>query len=125
LIDYPLQNLPFTERMKLHMARALHDPNLRAATLCYLWDGTVPAGTMVASSYTDRVRLVVVESGASRVNQWLAFERDVAADFKAAFGEDAPAVTAVAIATDDTDNTSESVTAYYGDISFNKHRVTK
>lgn len=124
MFDYPLEKLSFAERMKLRMARALHDSNLPTATLCYLWDGKAPAGTMVASSYTDRVRLVVVESGASRVNQWLAIERDVAADFKAAFGSDAPAVTAVAIATD-TDNTGESAIAHYGDISFNKHRVTK
>lgn len=124
MFDYPLEKLSFAERMKLRVARALHDPNLPAATLCYVWDGKAPAGTMVASSYTDRVRVVVVESGASRVNQWLAIERDVAADFKAAFGSDAPAVTAVAIASD-TDNTGESVIAHYGDISFNKHGVIK
>ena len=124
MFDYPLEKLPFAERTKIRMARALHDPNLPAATLCYVWDGTAPAGTIVASSYTDRVRMIVVESGASRVNQWLAVERDVAADFKAAFGEDAPTVTAIAIATD-TDNTGESVVAFYGDIYFYKHRVTK
>lgn len=124
MFDYPLEKLSFSERMKLRMARALHDPHLPAATLCYVWDGKAPAGTIVGSSYTDRVRMVVVESGASRVNQWLAMERDVAADFKAAFGGDAPAITAVAIASD-TDNTGESVTAHFGDISFNKHRVTK
>ena len=106
------------------MARVLHDPDLPAATLCYVWDGKAPAGTIVASSYTQRVRMVVVESGATRVNQWLAVARDVAADFKAAFGEDAPAITAVAIATD-TDNTGESAVAFYGDISFSTHRVTK
>jgi hypothetical protein len=124
MFDYPLEKLPFAERIKLRMARALHDPTLPAATLCYVWDSKAPAGTMVPSSYTDRVRMVVVESGTSRVNQWLAMERNVAADFKAAFGEDAPPITAVAIATD-TDNTGESVVAFYGDISFYKHKVTK
>ncbi len=124
MFDYPLEKLSFVERSKIRLARALHDPNIPAATLCYVWDGKAPAGTIVASSYTDRVRMIVVESGASRVNQWLAVERDVAADFKAAFGEDAPPVLAVAIATD-TDNTGESVIAHYGDISFYKHKVTK
>jgi len=124
MFDYPLEKLPFVERTKFRMARALHDPNLPAATLCYVWDGKAPAGHIVTSSYTSRVRMVVVESGASRVNQWLTVERDIAADFKAAFGEDAPPVNAVAIATD-TDNTGESVTAHYGDISFYKHKLTK
>ncbi|HTE14457.1 MAG TPA: DUF3047 domain-containing protein [Burkholderiales bacterium] len=124
MFDYPLAKLSFTERTKLRLARALHDPNLPAATLCYVWDGKAPAGTIVASSYTNLVRIIVVESGASRVNQWLTVERDVAADFKAAFGDDAPPVSAVAIATD-TDGTGESALAFYGDISFYKHRVTK
>ncbi len=124
MFDYPLEKLSFVERSKIRLARALYDPNIPTATLCYVWDGKAPAGTIVASSYTDRVRMIVVESGASRVSQWLAVERDVAADFKAAFGEDAPPVLAVAIATD-TDNTGESVIAHYGDISFYKHKVTK
>jgi Protein of unknown function (DUF3047) len=124
MFDYPLEKLPFAERAKIRIARALHDPDLPAATLCYVWDGKAPTGTIAVSSYTSRVRMIVVESGASRVNQWLAMERDVAADFKAAFGEDAPPVSAIAIATD-TDNTGESAIAHYGDIVFNKQRVTK
>jgi hypothetical protein len=124
MFDYPLEKLSFADRTKLRIARALHDPNLPAATLCYVWDGKAPAGTIMASSYSNLVRMIVVESGASRVNQWLEVERDVGADFKAAFGTDAPGITAVAIATD-TDNTGESAVAYYGDISFYKHRVIK
>lgn len=128
MFDYPLDKLSFADRTKLRLARALHDPNLPAATLCYVWDSKAPAGTIVPSSYTNLMRMIVVESGASRVSQWLAVERDVAADFKAAFGNiqgaEAPAISAVAIATD-TDNTGESVVAFYGDISFYKHRVTK
>jgi len=124
MFDYPLEKLPFSERMKIQLARTLHDPNLPAATLCYVWDAKAPTGTIVPSSYTDRVRMVVVESGAGRVNQWLAFERNVAADFRAAFGEEPPAISAVAIASD-TDNTGESVTAFYGDISVHKQAVNR
>jgi len=124
MFDLPLDKLSFGDRTKLRLARALHDPNLPAATLCYVWDGKAPAGTMVPSSYTNLMRVIVVESGASRVNQWLMVERDIAADFKAAFGHDAPPVSALAIATD-TDNTGEAAVAFYGDISFNKQKVTR
>ena len=113
MFDYPLEKLRFSERMKIQLARTLHDPNLPAATICYVWDAKAAVGTIVPSSYTDRVRMVVVESGAARVNRWLAFERNVATDFRAAFGEDAPPIAAIAVVTD-TDNTGESVTAYYG-----------
>ena len=124
MFDYPLEKLPFSERMKIQLARILHDPNLPAATLCYVWDAKAPAGTIVPSSYTNRVRMVVVESGAARVNQWLAFERNVVADFRAAFGEEPPAISAVAVASD-TDNTGESVTAWFGDISFHKQPLSR
>lgn len=124
MFDYPLAKLPFGERVKIRLARALYDPDLPAATLCYVWDGKAPAGTVAPSAYTNLVRMIVVESGASRVNQWLNVERDIAADFQAAFGDTAPPITAVAIATD-TDNTGESAVAFYGDISFYKQKLMK
>lgn len=124
MFDYPLEKLPFVERSKLRLARALFDPNLPAATLCYVWDGKAARGTIAPSAYTNRVRLIVVESGSTRVNRWVDVERNIAADFRAAFGEDPPAVTAIAVAVD-TDNTGAFATSYFGDISFNKQSVTK
>jgi hypothetical protein len=124
MFDYPLERLPFVERSKLRLARALFDPNLPAATLCYVWDGKTARGTIVPSAYTNRVRLIVVESGGTRVNRWVDVERNIADDFRAAFGEDPPAVTAIAVAVD-TDNTGAFATSYFGDISFNKQSVMK
>jgi pyruvate/2-oxoacid:ferredoxin oxidoreductase beta subunit len=43
--------------------------------------------------------------------------RDVAADFREAFGGVAPAITGVAVG-NDTDNTNEKVVTWYGDIGF-------
>lgn len=117
--DYPLENLPFFERSKLRLARAFFDPKLPAATLCYVWDGKAPAETIAPSAYTDRVRLIVAESGPTRVGQWVAMERNIALDFRAAFGEAAPAVNGIVIATD-SDNTGSRATAFYGDIFFYK-----
>jgi hypothetical protein len=117
--DYPLEKLPFFERSKLRLARAFFDPQLPAATLCYVWDGKAPAETIAPSAYTDRVRLIVVESGPARVGQWVAMERNIARDFRAAFGEAAPPVNGIVIATD-SDNTGSRATAFYGDIFFYK-----
>lgn len=124
MFDYPLEKLPFIERNKIRLARALFDPDLPAATLCYVWDGKAPVGTIAPSAYTDRVKIIVVESGASRVGRWVGFERNVAQDFRAAFGEDAPPVSAIAVATD-TDNTGAVAIALHGDITFNKQRLAK
>jgi hypothetical protein len=122
MFDYPLEKLPFIERTKLRLARALFDPDLPAATLCYVWDNTTPPETIAPSAYSDRVRLIVVASGTARVGRWVDFERNVAADFRAAFGDAAPPVKAIAIATD-TDNTSADATSYFGDILFYKQRL--
>jgi hypothetical protein len=85
------------------------------ATLLYAWDARAPVGGSFPSPYTDRVRVVVVESGHARLGQWLAYERDIAADYRAAFGSELPMMTGVAIMTD-ADNTRSRATAYYGDI---------
>ncbi|MDH4151506.1 MAG: DUF3047 domain-containing protein [Betaproteobacteria bacterium] len=122
MFDYPLEKLPFVERNKLRLARALFDARLPAATLCYVWDGKAPVETVATSAYSDRVRLIVVESGNARVRQWVDFERNVARDFHTAFGEDAPPVSGIAIMTD-TDNTGAAATSYFGDISFYKHKL--
>lgn len=123
MFDYPLDQLPFLERNRLRLARALFDPHLPAATLCYVWDGKAPVETIAPSAYTDRVRIIVVESGAARVKQWVDIQRNIARDFRAAFGENPPPVSAIAVATD-TDNTGTFATAFFGDISFNKHGFT-
>lgn len=115
LFDYPTEKLSFADRAKITIARTLYSQELPAAALCYVWDNRYPKGTRAWSAYTDRVRMIVLESG--QAGQWQAEQRDIVADFKEAFGEDPPLVSAVALAAD-TDNTGESVTAWFGDVAF-------
>jgi hypothetical protein len=105
--------------VKLALARLLYGEALPAAALCYVWDNRHPAGTSAWSAYTDRVRVVVLESGAARVGEWVEERRDVAADYRAAFGANAPLheVSGVA-AGNDTDQTGESASAWFGDFRF-------
>ena len=117
MFDYPLDRLSLIERAKIALARSVAGDVVPAAALCYVWDGTLPAGTTLWNAYTDRVRMIVVESGAARRGEWVSEERDVAADFRAAFGEEPPPISGVAIAAD-TDQTGETVRAWFGDIRF-------
>jgi len=116
LFDYDIRKLPFSVRTRIRMAR-LFGADIPLATLCYVWDGKAAAGTSVWSAYTDRVRTIVAESGGANLGKWVTIRRNVAADFRAAFGEDPPPISGVVLATD-TDNTGESATAFYGDIRF-------
>jgi hypothetical protein len=116
LFDYDIRKLPFSLRAKIRLSR-LVGTEVPLAALCYVWDGKAAAGTSVWSVYTDRVRVIVAESGDANLGKWVTVRRNVAADFRAAFGEEPPAVSGVVVATD-TDNTGESATAFYGDIRF-------
>lgn len=117
LFDYPADKLSFATRAKLKLAEALYGQQIPTAALNYVWDNRYPVGTIRPNAYTDRARMVVLESGSARAGEWVTETRDLAADFRAAFGEDAPDVVGVALATD-TDNTGESTVAWYGDIVF-------
>lgn len=109
------------DRMRIGLARMVYGPRVPVAALCYVWDGRAPVGTIVPNAYTDRVRMVVADSGPAKLGAWVSHERDVAADFRKAFAMEAPAVNAVIVSTD-TDNSGESVETYYGDISFTPRR---
>lgn len=80
--------------------------------------------TPLMAIFLGRSNLTTSTSGAARVGRWVDFERNVAADFRAAFGKAAPPVRAIAIATD-TDNTGADATTHFGDISFYKQRLKK
>ncbi|MFZ4479780.1 MAG: DUF3047 domain-containing protein [Rhodoferax sp.] len=115
--DMPIETLSFVERNKIKIARALSGLDVPTAALCYVWDNKHRVGYKTWSPYTNRMRKIVLQSGPQFVGQWMSEARDVAADFREAFGVDAPAVIGIAIG-NDSDNTDERVTTWFGDISF-------
>lgn len=117
--DVPLASLSFMERSKIRIARMVAGDDVPTASLCYVWDNKHRIGHAAWSAYTARVRMIVLQSGPASIGQWMTESRDVAADFREAFGIDAPAVTGVAVG-NDTDNTDNQVTTWYGDILFRK-----
>ncbi len=103
------------ERAKYGLVNLLYGVYPPHAGINYIWEGKLPVGSIIPNAYTDRLRMIVVESGATNLNQWQSYRRNVFEDYKQAFGEEPPKVSGIAIMTD-TDNTGESATAYYGDI---------
>lgn len=103
------------DAMLSELARTLTGEEMPYATLMYVWANRRPIGTVVASPRTDRIRKLVVESGPQRLDQWLAYERDVRADFERAFGEPPGALVGVALMTD-SDNTRSVARAWYGPV---------
>lgn len=98
------------------MSRLLTGEEMPYATLMYVWCNTNAAGQVVMNPRTERIRTLVVESGPANLNQWLAYERDIRADFEKAFGEPPGALVGIALMTD-ADNTQSQTRAWYGPVS--------
>ncbi|HZP92713.1 MAG TPA: DUF3047 domain-containing protein [Burkholderiales bacterium] len=114
--DYDIGKLPLAQRMKIRLARAFYG-EVPLAALCYVWATSEKLDTRLWNAYTDRVRVIVAQSGAARLGRWVEQERNVADDYREAFGEAPPAITGIALATD-TDDTRSHATAFYGDVAF-------
>jgi hypothetical protein len=110
LFDMPLGDVPFLERQLQRLASSRAGERLPTATLCYVWDSSLPAGTLLANAYSKRVRYLVTQGTQGATGRWIEERRDLAADFLRAFGDESrevPPLSAVAIGAD-TDNTGSS-----------------
>jgi hypothetical protein len=110
------ETLDFEDRVKLRMAKALTVHGLPYASLLYVWMMNVPLDTVITSPHTERVRMIVVESGAQRAGGWITVRRNLVEDYKRAFGEDPGDIVGVGLMTDYGDDGSPR-RAIYGDIT--------
>ena len=117
---YDIERLQLSDRIKFKLYSLIHDEPPPLAVINYVWDNKSPAGTIVDNAYSDRVKMIVVRSGASKTGKWIFEKRNILSDYRRAFGEDPGNITGIAIMTD-TDNTGESATAWYGDITLSKN----
>jgi hypothetical protein len=122
MFDLPLERVPFLERQTLRMARAAAGERLPAATLCYVWDATLPAQSVLPNAYTRRLRWIVLQGAGSPLGRWQAERRDLTADFIAAFGDESrelPPLRAVLVGAD-ADNTGGHSVAHVVDLELLK-----
>lgn len=117
LFDYPVEKLSLGDRVKMSLGRTLYGAELPTAAIAYVWGTAQKPDETGPNPYTDRVQMIVVDSGGGQAGQWREVERDLAADFRAVFGDEAPRVVGIAVSAD-TDNTGEAVVARFGDLRF-------
>lgn len=115
--EYDPDQLSFFQRAKYKAAKLAFGEYPPTGAISYIWASTAPKGTAVPNPYTDRVMMIAVESGSAGLNTWKEEERNVAEDYRKAFGHEPPAISGVAVMTD-TDDTGDSATSFYGDILF-------
>jgi hypothetical protein len=116
--DMPDSALSHAARFKLQIARSIYGKAvIPDAAVVYVWDNIHPIGTARRSSYSDRVQLVVSETGAARAQTWVSERANIATDFARAFGKTPATVIQVAVASDG-DNTKSRGRAAFADIHF-------
>ena len=113
--DYDPGDLSFGDRLKYRALRALGYDDIPVRALSYVWANRSGETEIVPNAFTDWVQMVPVRSGSAGLGRWQTERRDVVRDYRAAFGEDPPPISGVAIMTD-ADNTGGEATAYFGDI---------
>jgi len=114
LFDLPLASVPFVERQLLRLARSRSAEPLPSATLCYVWDTSLPTGSLLPNAYTRRLRWLVLRGSGEPLAAWREERRDLRADFLRAFGDEArqiPPISAVAVGAD-ADNTGGQALGY-------------
>ena len=110
-----LERLTPRNRAMFDLARALTGEYPPYATLMYVWDTRAPVDSIVVNPRTDRVRKIVLDSGPAELGRWREHRRNLAADFRRAFGEEPGRLVAIAVMTDG-DNTRTRSQAWYGAI---------
>jgi hypothetical protein len=127
--DFPAERLSFGERTRLALARRTTGEEVPSEALCYVWDKKEAKGTALVSAFTQRMRMVVLESGpAADRSAFVSERRSLLADYKRAFGDEAgdalPDVVAVAVSAD-ADNTQGHGLAYFTDIDLRSFATTR
>ena len=114
---YDPDKVGFFERAKYEAIRLARGEYPPMGALTYIWGNKSPVGTLVPNPYTDRVMMIVLQSGKEKVGRWVSESRNLVEDYRKAFGGEPPRISGVALMTD-TDNTNESAVAWFGDIVF-------
>ncbi len=85
----------------------------------YIWGNKIEKGRVLDNPSVKHSRVIVLENGERKANQWIWEKRNLVDDYKAAFGSEPGGILALGIQTD-TDQSNEGVTAYYGEIFLSK-----
>jgi hypothetical protein len=121
-VEIPPEQQSFGLRLQLGLARTIWGANVPDGAINYVWDNRHPVDTRMPNAYTDRVTMIVAQTGDKNVGQWVWQRRNVKADIGALFPSSSKLVQ-IALAAD-TDNTGESVRAEFSGIQFIDERST-
>jgi hypothetical protein len=84
---------------------------VRSQIIGYVWDTTLPVGTICKSEKTGMVTYVVIRSGSADLGKWHTEQRNVVEDYRKIYGGDPdnPGAVSISIDSNDTNSSAESL----------------
>ena len=78
----------------------------------YIWTDQVPVGTVIPSAHTSQVKMLAVASGTGGLGSWQVVKRNLAEDYKRAYGAEPGPLLGIGVMTD-TDHTGAKAVGEY------------
>lgn len=98
-------------RIKYGAAKLIQGEYPPHSSLIYIWSNRKIGRNFIYNAYTDRAVMYPLDQGNAFVGTWRTHQRNVADDYRAAFGEEPPRLARLAIM-NDSDNTEESSVSF-------------
>ena len=111
MFEYNPDEAGFFEQVKYDLAKSIYGEYPPHSTVNYIWSNKNQKDKIITSAYTDRAKMIVLDSSSKNLNKWQEHTVNVLEDYKKAFGENPPKRVSLAIMTD-SDNTKESSLSY-------------
>jgi hypothetical protein len=113
--DGDINTLPDSEKRRFRRARTFLGKELPYAVLMYTWTDKLPTGSVIPSAHTSQVKMIAIAPDTA--GGWQSVSRNLAEDYKRAWGQEAGKLLGVAVMTD-TDNTGAKASGDYSDLRF-------
>lgn len=97
------------KRIEYALAKKMYGEYPPISTLSYAWASREDQKTILASPFSDTVRVIALEKGSKQCGIWREEEIDIVKDYREAFGVDPPHIAGIIIMNDSDDTGQKSV----------------
>jgi len=111
MFEYDPEQADAFEKLKYSMIRSIYGEYPPHSSLSYVWANTEGPDTFLASPYTDKAKMVLLQKGPKKAGTWQDEEVNILEDYQQAFGVKPPARARIAVM-NDSDDTGESSVSY-------------